>query len=316
MRIDPEIAALAHDPAKQHCGQEEINRAVKDWKNNPALSAIHRQFSRYAAGDPLETLNALQALVSHVQAAGAFVSNWIDVHVHALKEAPLGQMPYRHSYATGFATMQLLVENGASLVLSVYEERIDPVTPTSAIFSDREQHEIVIAGKAQGLLSRCEQDTGTVTSSLLDVTLGDRLQLDCNREVRQWSDVKGRLVLLQLSRTPQDPAPTREIQLEDSSLLMQSDGNKQTSQSSVALAVLGALQRHDAVPVMEELSASGPAHLRWEAVRQMLTLDPFKGISVLDRMAQDPSEDLAVPAHRLAEQLRMQYPALRHGKAA
>lgn len=315
MRIDSQIAALPRDPAEQRRGQNAINEAVQRWKADPALTPVLQQFSRYANGDALEALSELHALLRSKEAADRFVESWLNVHLAALRESPLSQLPFRHSYNSGFATMQLLVEREASLALVVYEERSDPIEPESAIFSDREQHEIAVAGQAQGIFS-CLNHAGDLSNIVRRVGPGDVFSFDCNREVRQWTEVEGRLVLLQLSRTAQQPKPSRELNLKDGSLLMQSDGDKLTSQSSMALAVLGALGRKDAVPVMGKLASNGPAHLRWEAVRQMLALDPFGGIDALDRMAADPADELAAPARNLAAQLRDQYPGLRAEEAA
>ncbi len=316
MRIDPRIAALRADPAAQRRAQDTIKRAVHDWKSLPELTPVLQQFSRYAAGDGLEALGELRAMLHSASAAGQFLDAWCDLHVASLREEPLAQVPFRHSYSSGFATMQLLSEHTASLSLAVYEELAENVRPTSAIFSDREQHEIIIAGQAEGLFSSVDPATGTITNDEMGVVQGDTLKFDCIREVRQWTKVKGRLVILQLSRTPENAGPTREIRLSDGALLLQSDGEKRVSQSSMALAVLGALGRTDAIPALEALTDSGPAHLRWEAVRQMIALDPFRGIAALDRLAADDTDELASPAGRVAEQLRAQYPSLRKGRAA
>lgn len=316
MRIDPQIAELRHEPALQRGAQDTIRSAVQAWKSLPAMTPVLQQFSRYAAGDALEALGDLHALVRSACAASEFIETWSTIHVEALRTAPLAQFPYRHSYASGLATMQLLSEHGASLALAIYEQHANPVDPASAIFSDREQHEIVVAGQAHGICSAQSEPGGKVISAPITAERGDILSLDCSREVRQWVTVSGRLVLLQLSRTPEHPKATREVRLSDGALLLQSDGDKRASQSSMAIAVLGALGREDAVPAMEGLTHSGPAHLRWEAVRQMLVLDPFRGIAALDRLASNPSDGLAAPAAELADRLRAQYPTLRKGKAA
>ncbi|XUU59551.1 hypothetical protein ACRAQ6_08135 [Erythrobacter sp. HA6-11] len=316
MRIDSEIAALRADPAAQRRAQSAMDQTVQDWKSLPELTPILQQFARYAAGDALEALSDLRALVSSAGAARSFIDTWSSMHVAVLRHEPLAQIPYRYSYSAGYGAMQLLAEHGATLSIAMYEHLAKPAEPTSAIFSDREQHEIVIAGQGEGLFSRFDPETGTLTNDRSTVSEGASFRLDCNREMRQWICVEGRLVLLQLSRTPENAKPTRELRLSDGALLMQSDGDKRVSQSSMALAVLGALGRSDAVPAMERLSTSGPAHLRWEAVRQMIALDAFRGIAALDRIADAPEDELAEPASQLAKQLRAQYPTLRKGEAA
>ncbi|NVE94537.1 hypothetical protein [Altererythrobacter lutimaris] len=316
MRIDPEIAALRADPAAQRRAQNAMDHTVQDWKSLPELTPILQQFARYAAGDALEALSDLRALVSSAGAARSFIDTWSCRHVAGLRDEPLAQIPYRYSYSAGYGSMQLLAEHGATLSIAMYEQLAEPAEPTSAIFSDREQHEIVVAGQGEGLFSRLDPATGALRSDRSTVSEGASFHFDCNREMRQWISVEGRLVLLQLSRTPEQANPTRELRLSDGALLMQSDGDKRVSQSSMALAVLGALGRSDAVPAMQRLAASGPAHLRWEAVRQMIALDAFSGIAALDRIAADESDELAAPAAQLAQQLRAQYPTLRKGEAA
>lgn len=316
MRIDPEIEALRNDPVAQRRVQTRMDLAAADWRADPVLQPLLEQFSNYASGEALESLSRLKALVQDTGAAREFLGGWLEAHLAALRDARLAQIPYRHSYSSGFATIQILSDRGATLALAVYEQRPDPVAPNSAIFSDREQHEIVIAGQAQAMFSRWERASRKLETDCAPVASGYVLSLDCNRTMRQWLDVKGQLVILQLSRTPEHPGKTRELRLEDGALLLQSDGDKRASQSSMALAVLGAMERSDAVPLMENLTLSGPAHLRWEAARQILALDPYRGMAALDRMALAPGDELAVPAKRLAAQLRAQYPALRQGEPA
>lgn len=316
MRIDPQIAALRGDPAAQRCMQAALTAAHADWSAAASLEPVMREFARYAAGEGLASLRQLRALVEDHVTASAFIESFCDKHVAALEAHPLAQMPVRHSHSGGFSTIQLMAEHGASLSLAVYEPVAMHSPPQSAIFADREQHEIVVAGAGDALF--CEDGgagEGIKTSSVA-LQPGDAFHFDCASTMRHIVSVAGRLVLLQLSRTPERPLATREKRISDGALLMQSDGDKRTSQAAMAIAVLGALERADAVPVMEQLAFEGPDHLRWEAVRHMLTLDALAGLAALDRMSGAKDDALREPACQLAGQLRQIYPALSLEEAA
>ena len=81
----------------------------------------------------------------------------------------------------------------------------------------------------------------------------------------------------------------------------------------MALGVLGALQDHDALEMMEEtaLNSTEDLDVRWEAVRQALGLEPSKGLDLLQTLANGKAEPLAEPAKALSLQLLQAQPELR-----
>ena len=81
----------------------------------------------------------------------------------------------------------------------------------------------------------------------------------------------------------------------------------------MALGVLGALQDHDPMEMMEEtaLNSTEDLDVRWEAVRQALGLEPSKGLDLLQPLANGKAAPLAEPAKALSLQLLHAQPELR-----
>ena len=69
--------------------------------------------------------------------------------------------------------------------------------------------------------------------------------------------------------------------------------------------------RTDAAPVLADYAcgqADGGA--RWEALRQALALDTAAGFAGLNRLAEDPTDELAPVARALRDSLCTAYPQL------
>ena len=116
--------------------------------------------------------------------------------------------------------------------------------------------------------------------------------------------------VLQLQRSAKKPTPTREYCLKTGALLRQTSGEKSSSQQELAMAVLAAMQRRDAAPVIAKLSETGPDHRRWEAVRQSLGLDPVTGFEALQKIARTETDSLHEHARMVQTQLIEAHPQL------
>ena len=313
MRIDPAIAELRSDRALQHHVQCQLERAGSDWLDSPMTSDVTGEIERYASGIPIDRLPRLAGLIGNADLANRFVQEWCAAMVRALQQQPLGQVPFRYNCSAGFTAIRLAASGGVSLSLLAYEERLDARRPVSAIFADRELHEMVLAGSASGMFHRI---AAGAASSIPPLTsefqwkAGDRIVTRGHDEARQMLHVKGRLSILQLARERPHPAPTREVSLENGRVLQLSNGDKRESQIEMALAVLGAMHRNDAAPAIAQLADSGSDHLRWQAIRHTIALDTGRGWQLLEQISRSPRDKLNVPARELQAKLASAYPQL------
>ena len=310
MRIGQELKALRGDPASQRRIQRAMDDSFAAWCAEERTSAVIAAIGKYGDGGRLENLAALDRLMHDAETARAFAADWATHFSRALAGEQLGLIPFRHSYSPGLATIQLIASGAASLSLVTYEEKPCARAAPSAGFADRTQREIVIAGEARGFVHVRDRHSGAISSQARHWRAGDTIRLADYETSREICEVEGSFVVLQLVRTAANPRPTCEYRLEDSALLHRSCADKRASQAEMALAVLGEMRRTDAVPVMAALAESGPAHLRWESVRQSLALDPLAGAALLSSLAADSGDELQQPAARLLAQLRDKHPQL------
>lgn len=213
--------------------------------------------------------------------------------------------------------MQIAQSGRATLSLIAYEEVGEESEANSANFADREQIEIVLSGSAcADIRQRGGSAAAPVSSGRLNLEPGQVLNTSGPMLARQISKVRGCLALLQLTREPIRPRPSCEIRLSDGAIIHKSCGEKRVSQQEMALAVLGAMKRKDALPAITDIARrDGPDHLRWEALRQALHLNPDRGFSVLSAISSDAKDELSIPAGALRQQLLETHPQLEKGAA-
>ena len=314
--VDPAIAALRSDKASQQLLRDEMERSHALWcaDNHTVLCELEK----YGQGADLEGLDCLSALVRQHEQAHSFVDQWQSVFGRVLMRFPLAQLPHRHHYSDGFANLQIASSGGAALSLLVYEEKPFVAEAQSAVFADRELHEIVLNGAGEATFYDLDNDCGErsiawrvscLSSGMVMSTIGET-------QSRQIVSVVGRLAILQLSRVPPCPKMTQEFALPSGQLLKQSSGDKRASQHEMAMAVLAATGRTDAAPACAQVSRSGPVHLRWEAVRHALALDFAQGWTELCRIAGASEDALSGQARNLRRQLCESYPQLADQEAA
>ncbi len=319
MHIDPEIAALRSEQALQRSTTLRMEQARENWLSLPATKVVVADLQQYGTGKPLAELPALSGIVSGYTSAASFVDGFISIFTDGLQDKWLGKIPFSHSCQGGFSTLQLLSEGGASLALLAYDPIKQDAPIESAIFVDRELHEIVVTGSAVAKVHRLScADPGEmrITSEQRCLKPGVTFTACDHHVTRQIVSVEQSLVVLQLTRTRDEPGPTREYHLADAQMIQQASGSKQVSQCEIALAVLGAMKRRDAVTTMAALACDGPAHLRWEAIRQTLALDPIAGMRLLAQVASSPDDHLQRMASNLMDQLTARYPQLSEEKVA
>lgn len=316
MHVHPDIAALRSDRASQRRLQERMTAASDAWHKLEPVAAVRRELAAYAGYAGNGTLGdhpALMALIEDHGAAQEFVAAYFQTFIPALRANPLGEAPFRHNSSPGFVRVRLLQSGGAMLSLCAYEQVQWNDATQTVQFADCESHEIVISGAARGRTYRRTGGTGAIATSEQRWRAGDRIVRLPLSQTRLVLQVEQSLLVLQLSRAPNRPRPSREYRLSDGALVRETSGDKRASEQVMALGVLGALGGDNVIAPIASF-ASDTDHdrdARWEAVRQLLALDSGRGFALLGTLAARTTDPLCEPAARLRDQLVTDHPQLR-----
>lgn len=309
MRVDPAIAALRRDRARQRRAQEAMAAASARWRATPGCAHVLADFERYAGGAPLRQCAALQDVFGDRESAPRLVAALTRALCAALARDPFGHPPFRHGSDRGTATLLLAGRGTAQLVLLACEpgrRSFDVVT-----FSDGERGEAVLAGEASARLVHRRDGNGRLTARPLALGPGARLALDLREQALQVLAIERRLVLLRLQRSARDPGPAREYDLSSGAVLRQAAGDIRTSRHEMMLALLGRMRCAEAAPVMAAIAREpGDASLRWQALRECLALDTAAGFAALGELAGAMQDPLAPSARALHAQLLAAHPDL------
>jgi hypothetical protein len=305
MLVHPAIARLRGKGAPQ----PRVDAALAAWRALPQVAAVTDALAEYGGGRPLTECGALAALVADHAAATALLGGFVAPLLQALRAEPLAQLPLGTSAMPGLARIRLIESGRGALGLAVFARRA-PVNAASVLFEDGQAHELVLAGAGEGL--RYRLGAAGVTGEALACTPGTRITRSGGADARQIIAVTRPLLVLQLTREPAMPAPSREFLLPDGRLIKTISASKQESQQMMALGVLGALAHRPALGAMERLACDATAarDLRWEALRQVLGMDARTGMALLARLAAAGDDALAEPAARLHRDLLAAQPDL------
>ena len=307
MHIDDRIAALQGSPALQRRCADAADGAIARWREENR--AVLLDLQKFANGAALGELPNLAWTVSDPGVACSFVDRWVSVFCTLLRAEMLAQVPFRHGQSDKLVSMQIATTGRVSLSLLVYEGMEAAHGAPTAMIVDREIHEIVIAGKGQARRISIENQQTIQTCEPLFA--GSVTKMQGSNSTRQIEGVDGRLVILQLSRVPERPDLSFTVDVASGRVLRRACGDKSASRQEMALAVLGAMNRRDAVPTIARLAASDAAdHLRWEGVRHALALDPVQGFAALHEIGNSPYDRLAGPAKNLTDSLAATHPQL------
>lgn len=318
MHLSNEIRALLADPASLH-GQQAMHRAAfAAWRASPDATGVFDAFLRFAKGTALADLPALSALFDGSRAGPDFAQALVSSMAPALTQAPLGQVPLRHSSARAATTLMLAREGAASLTLVALDgARLAAQPPAiSAAFPPAEEWDAVIAGTGSGrLVVRRElagPDDGALAVHPLSLAPGLALGRNAADEALLVDAADTTLVLLRLQRRRPGPAPVRELALADGRQLHQSAGSARESRNEIAVALLGRMGRADAVPTLASLARDEACGnmLRWQALRECLALDTLQGFHALCAIACREADTLSGAAGALRAQLIEHHPVL------
>ncbi|UVI38452.1 hypothetical protein [Qipengyuania spongiae] len=316
MRIDPILSSLRRDAGPQRRAQRVLEAVRAEWKADRGVSEVLAQFVDYGAGRPLADCPTLAAVACDCGRASAFLAPLINGLVAELSRHPIGHVPFRHQYASGISVLLLGESGRATLSLVTYQnELLSGRSPAQSVcFTGGERYECYLAGSAEAcIVEACgETDQGArLVERQLGLDAGETLALDGARVTKLVTRVPQRLVMLRLSRVPERPPPAREYRLADGRLIHRASGSRRESREEMMIALLGRMGRTDAGEVFANLAGSaGSEHLRWEALRQCLSLGTAEGFAALSRLAADRDNVLAAPAAALRSRLASIHPEL------
>jgi hypothetical protein len=287
--------------------------ALAHWRGDEDLPAIERELEVFARGGDLDRLPRLHAVICGAGESSRFVGAIVERLVEALSAAPLAAVPLRHFFGPQMATLQLAEAAGATLSLHVLDRSAPPSAPETVCFVPLETWDRVICGDGVADLAvRPGPEAGAGPIAHCAVRL----------EQGYWYSRAGTgaavvayrhdrpLVLLRLQRRMAG-AMACEYRLADGALLRRAAGSLQDSRHRLAVALLGAMRRRDAVPALAELATGeGAADLRWQAQREAIGLDSGAGFAALGAVANDVADPLQPPAAALRERLIAAHPVL------
>ncbi|SFF83302.1 hypothetical protein SAMN05518801_10272 [Novosphingobium sp. CF614] len=326
MRIHDALVTLRRGSAEWERGQMALANGLTTWRADRTVAPVLAALERFGDGTALEQCPPLARLFSAesthaMDIAGSFVAAGLP----GLAAHPLGQMPLLHSNRDAAPALVLASSGRASLMLAVYDgaalEKLP--APKTAKFVPRETwiHVLAGSGTADHILLREEQGNRAILQS-------GRLALDPSlvlyrygpRESLQVRRASGGLVLLRLQRQLVEQEPAREYRLPDGILLHQAAARTRDTRWELALALLGRMERKDAVARMARIAAGEAEQsvgegARWQAVREVLALDTGAGLQLLQRLADRADDPLSGPAVALRASLLETWPEL-EGAAA
>ncbi|HYD24502.1 MAG TPA: hypothetical protein VEB68_06875 [Croceibacterium sp.] len=309
MRIDPAIAAMRREPARQRRAQAEMIAAGDAWRASPGVAGLLAELERFGAGAALGECALLEAAFDGAASPRALADGLCRRFVAALAGEPMGQLPFRHGFNGQVSTLLLARSGRAQLILHAREP--GETAYASVGCSDAIRYEAVLAGTGAGQVVRHDPRSGRIAAQAVALRPGVRIELDLSREALQVRSVERRLVTVRLHRFAAEPGPSREYRLADGTVLHQSAGDIRASRHEMMLALLGRMGRGDAAPVMAEMAREpGDASLRWQALRECLALDTAAGFRALGEVARAAADPLAASAGALRAQLLEAHPQL------
>lgn len=128
---------------------------------------------------------------------------------------------------------------------------------------------------------------------------GDEIVIDGRRESFVIEHAAGDMVYFQ-AMVRQSGAPVAaEYDRQTMKFIGASSTDEASSRTEMMVSLLRAMDRHDALPLMERELASAPFHTRWHVMREMLALDADAALPALRRLAaDDPHPEVRAAAQR------------------
>lgn len=318
MKIHPDLRALRDDDSPQRIAQDMLVAQVSAWREQEHVAALLAAVKQFAKGGDLADQPALARLFdADSDEADVLAHDLCAITASALTGNWLGHAPFRHFTDDTISTLQLARSGYVTLSLVAIDgvglaKRPPAMT---ADFSPSEVWERVLAGTARAVVI----DRGTTRPDRADLSASDRslrpgslIVRDARSRHMRLESVEGCLVSLRLQRRLPDAGPTREYALADGALLHQAAGTPVDSRTELMMALLGRMGRTDAAPAMAAIAREqGSTALRWQALRECLSLDTASGFAALGEVARRADDELAAAAGALRSQLIESFPQLK-----
>ena len=317
MIIHPELRALRDDDSPQRMAQDATVARVMAWRDQPHVAALLAAVGQFAGGGDLADHPELARLFDENDAADRLARELTGVTACALADNWLGHAPFRHFTDDTISTLQLARSGYVTLSLVAIDGAGLAKRPPAAIadFSPSEVWERVLAGNASAVVvdrGATRPDSADLSTSTLSLSPGSLIVRDARSRHMRLEQVEGCLVSLRLQRRLPHAGPTREYALADGALVHQAAGTPQDSRTELMMALLGRMGRTDAAPAMAAIAREeGSQALRWQALRECLSLDTAAGFSALSEVARRSDDELAPAAGALRSQLIEAYPQLK-----
>ena len=317
MIIHPELRALRDDDSPQRMAQDATVARVMAWRDQPHVAALLAAVGQFAGGGDLADHPELARLFDENDAADRLARELTGVTACALADNWLGHAPFRHFTDDTISTLQLARSGYVTLSLVAIDGAGLAKRPPAATadFSPSEVWERVLAGNARAVVvdrGATRPDGADLSTSTLSLSPGSLIVRDARSRHMRLEQVEGCLVSLRLQRRLPHAGPTREYALADGALVHQAAGTPQDSRTELMMALLGRMGRTDAAPAMAAIAREeGSQALRWQALRECLSLDTAAGFSALSEVARRSDDELAPAAGALRSQLIEAYPQLK-----
>lgn len=296
-------------------GQQRLAEIVARWRGDKASLPVFAALERFAQGASCEDCAPLVDLFGPEDAfAKDFVGRLVTGVTAVLGELPLGQVPLRHARRRSSHTLLLARAGGASLAVTVYDGAAlaEQAAPNSAEFTPMETWLRVLAGTGMAeRITRPEAAPAPLQRAGLTLRPGMVHRRVGNREALQLRAADGALVVLRLQRCLPKAESVQEFRIDDGILLHTAAVRAEDSRLELAIAVLVAQGRREAVPALSRIvTGSAAASLRWSALRAVLGLDTRAGLVLLGELTADEDAVLAAAARGLQRDLTSEWPEL------
>lgn len=296
-------------------GQKRLAGFVADWRSSAVAAPVFTALERFARGGAIGHCPPLASLFgADGRLASDFIEDFTEGALAALADHPRGQLPLRHACRRASQTVLLARAAGTSLGVTVYDGgslAMQP-EPRSVEFAPVETWVRVLAGNGAGeRVTRGFAPSRRLRRTELALRPGVVVERDGRKEAFRVKSAESSLVVLRLQRALPVADAVDEVRLDDGVLLHQAAVRAEDSRLELAIAVLVAQERRDAVPGLARIaSGAAPTALRWSALRAVLSLDTRAGMMLLGELAGDEDEMLGPAARGLQRDLIRKWPEL------
>lgn len=150
-------------------------------------------------------------------------------------------------------------------------------------------HHVAVSAAEEGGRFSAAAAAPCITTPPRPLVTGETLALDTAREAISLSGGDGDILMLEIAVQPPSPLPVRAYDTAGGGLAHVSASRRDSSLRGMALALLRTLGRADAAPLFAAETQSEDFGARWNAMRELVALDPAAAHPHLAAMAASDS---------------------------